>query len=82
MFVKEKKMFEKKNKFGFLFLDGRGAVDVADKVDHHKYIFPLLLTGLWSSSFSSNQLLILLAADPSSQRPWPLFQLLSSVLGF
>ena len=49
------------------FLDGRGVVDVVDKVDHHKYLFLLLLTGLWSSSFSSNQILIFLTADPSSQ---------------
>ena len=58
------------------FLDGRGLVDLVDEVDHHKYLFLLLLTGLWSSSFSSKQLLILLTADPSPQRPWPLLQLL------
>ena len=48
------------------FLDGRRVVDVVDKVDHHKNLFLLILKR--SSSFSSNHLLILLTADPSSQR--------------
>ena len=40
------------------FLDGQGLVDIFGEVDHHKYLFLLLLTGLWSSSFSLNKLLI------------------------
>ena len=58
------------------FLDGWGVVNVVDKVDNLKYLFLLLLTGLWISSFSSNQLLILSTADSSSQRPCSLFQIL------
>ena len=42
MFVKENPDKKKKKKFNFLFLDGPGVVDVVDKVDHHKYLFPLL----------------------------------------
>ena len=34
------------------FLDGRGVVDVVDKVDHYKYLFLLLFAGLWDPFFS------------------------------